>query len=228
MSYLNRMLATSISLIMVGSLIACNFEQTREVGMTPEQGESATTEGERRSAVREDGAASLEDLQTGEELDYYLREFSRLGYEIQDVAQAGNQTTYELRERKKTEGSEAAKAEDALKRYEVTLTQPNDENRIRNIDVRELNVLAADQQMRDERVQEVRTKVQNLEPGKTPTQYLPELNQLGTVQSYKLHKNNRATVELEADNKRFTIQMNVEPNTEKVTSFELEKDIIAL
>ncbi len=213
MKAFQNIFAVSLALLTIGSLAACNFEQTRQVGQQPgaESERGATDEtAEGRAAVQEE--AGLNDLEPGQNLAYYNREFERRGFEVYDVKRRGdNEMVYDLRRDDE--------------RYHVRLTRRGDE--VSDVEVQQAQRLGEQQRSQNQQVAALVQEIQNLQPGKKPTEYINQLSEHGKVTEFNWD-DDKAEIQLETRDKRASveIQMQVNPQTEQVTRIDVEEDDI--
>lgn len=171
--------------------------------------ESTPTMG--RSEVREVMSSSLQDLKEGHPASYYVGEFERLGYKISAADYQPEQTRYELKKGTTID--------------EVTLIHPMGRSTVSQIQVKQLGWFSANATNKDMATQTLRQELTLLKTGKKPEEYIPLLEKYGTVSEYKLNREN-AKIRLSDHNRHYKIQLNINPETQKVTSIELEKGFL--
>lgn len=202
---LKHLFAAGLVLLSVNALSGCTVQReevTREeVPMAPQ---------EERPVAGEPGAATnLQELQPGQPLSYYTRQFEQMGYQVRDIDYQDGRVVYDL------------SRDDRM--HQVTLTQPAGENRVQDIQTRELRGVAMDGERRDQAAQRLSQQIDQLPTGRRPVEYISMLNQYGTVTEYRL-RDDEATINLEANNRRYRITMDVDPGRQTVTDINLDRE----
>lgn len=222
---MKEMMAMSLVLMAVTGFTGCNMGRPPETGMAPEEEGVMTPEEQMAEAERqrlgEDGMAegertvsepvsNIENLQSGQPLSYYNQQLERMGYTIHDMDRSDDQVIYRVGKDRNI--------------YQVTLTQPMDTRQVRDVDVKQLREWTVTSQRQDPQAQRVLQQVEQMAPGKKPVEYLPQLGNIGTVTDYKLD-DDKATVHLETNNKRYKILMDVDASRNTVTDVKLEQPV---
>lgn len=147
---------------------------------------------------------SVENLQPGKQLTYYLQQFKQMGYRIQKVdnSQSGRVVYYLNRDNKN---------------YKVSLIEPAGSKDVQKIETKEVSGMGETASATKDMVS---NHLASLSPGKNPVDYVPAIDKWGKVTEYKLHKDH-ADVNLEANNKNYKITMDIDPANQTVTRFKL-------
>lgn len=226
MKPLNQFLALSLAVMTVGTLAACN-QAGREVGMGQDEAADTTVnvdtgESERQSAVRgtsEGTAGHLADLKPGQPLSYYTQQFEQQGYEVVDMNRQGDRVTYDLMKR----GATAGEQQD---RHRVELMRPQGQENVSDVRVaqgRQFNT----RDQKDQQTSQMVQKIEQLKPGKKPIEYLTQLTQFGQVREYQMDED-KATVELEANDKTYNVEMALQgaENQQTVSNIQVDENNI--
>lgn len=210
--FAQRFVAMSLVLAAISGFSACTMqrEEVTEETIVPEEQTALELEGEQPVARQTGETQDLNNLQSGQPISYYTTQFERRGYQVQDVDYQNDRVVYDLTQNNR--------------RHQVTLLRPEGQTRVERVETRELRRVAQDQQQ-DQEHQKVVQAIQNLEPGKRPVEYLTSLSQVGTIREYQLD-GDRASVELEANNRQYDIEMIVNPNQQTVSSIEMDRNRI--
>lgn len=221
---MNKFLAMSLVLVMAGSLAACNQANRGELGANRTTMDQELASGQSEVRGR---AASLEDMEEGHTLDYYLSQFEQQGYDVADVQRQGNGWLYDLR---RNNGQE---------RFLVTLQKDENSNQINDINVDKLERIDISQ---NQDAKQLANRLSQLKAGKQPAEYFTELSHVGTITDYKLNDDsakitilsdmgttsraNQAEVREAAKDRdlEFHVNMDVDPATNKVVVIKVDQD----
>jgi hypothetical protein len=227
-----QLFAISLVLLTVGSLTGCTVsrERTTERTVVPEEeaannveqpvatndiesdtmeepavGTGGTTAEERNVSMPSD----LQNLPTGRDNAYYRQQLESLGYSITNSRQQDNRYVYDV-----TKGG---------RQYQVGLVQSGGNNRAERIVVTPMEGTGTGAggttATGTRSTQSVTQQITNLQPGRKPAEYIPALERIGTVTEYRL-RDNRADFRVQANNKNYNVSMNVDPNTQNVTTIK--------
>jgi hypothetical protein len=246
--------ASTLMILMAGSLTACSTNQNRTASEAPIVGQGEMNQpvnyqatAEQDSASAQESATQLKNLKPGQPVSYYSNEFSRLGFNTVDVNTMREQRTYDLR-----------KGQD---RYVVSLITPDNQEQVSQIDIQQYRLedgtnrqdtnMATDTEHRtttdrtttenagtDQATQTSRTTTtsrnvgtalpelkNNLKPGKQPHEYISAVAKYGRVHEYDAD-NKEAEIEFEGkDKERYQIHMTVDPQTQKVTQIDVDQPV---
>lgn len=212
MNSMKRFLAVSLVLATMSGFSACTVarEQTTERTVTPPEqptaapGEAVGNEME-QPVARPVSAMKLQQLKPGQPVSYYVQQFERMGYRVQDVDYQDDRIVYTVSKENTME--------------QVTLMKPTAQNVVQNVQVREMQPAAATSAGQAEKVT---TQIQQLQPGKKPEEYIPMLDKYGTVTDYKLRRD-RAVVRLQSGRAHYRVTMNLNPGNQNVTNIQVER-----
>jgi hypothetical protein len=244
---LNHLLAGSLMVVMVGTLSACSStgnRTTSETQRTTQEGVNQpvnyqATADQNANMTPEENKNALKNLQTGQPLSYYNNEFNHLGFSVAHSTTMNDQHTYDLRK-----GDE---------RYMVTLSKPDDQDRVNKVDVRELRSLtsttsittatnentdnnnnqnnnqANTHKTNDQDKQEVSAttkEIESLQTGKKLHEYISTIDsKYGNVTEYSSNKDN-AEIEFENSKKHYyQVNFKLDPNTQKVTDIKVNRNV---
>lgn len=215
-----RFLAVSMLLATIGSLSACTVtrEETQverevpeeRVTVTEEEAPMAEREVARRPMTTQETTQALQNLQPGQTVSYYTQQFERMGFRTQDVDYQDDRVVYDLMRDNQA--------------YQVSLIRPAEGERVQRIESRQLRQVAAGRQAQDQQSQRIVQQIQQLQPGKRPAEYIPMVDRFGKVTEYELRQS-QATIEMEANNKRYHINMNLDPSGQTVRTISVDQRI---
>lgn len=213
-------LATTLAVLTIGGLSACQrgdigeqagYQPGMEEQVSEQPGQVAETE----QAVREGAAPDMEQLQgleSGRNVNWYVSEINRMGWEITDINRTGDEFVYELR----SNGERA----------DLTLTVPEGEQTVQSIDVQERQQVTQQQMQQDPEVQAVVTRVQQIEAGQTPYDYINSFSQVGRVTEFQWDVgSNDAEIEVAVGEREFEFNLNVDPQTNRVTEIDMHEEV---
>lgn len=202
-----KYIATSIALVLLAGFSSCTYgpEGTRDQATGVADRGTAGAPGDTTTGAQ---AQSLEDLEAGQSMDYYNRQFSEMGYTIDDVRRTNGRVTYDL-----------TGQNDQSYRVELQTDQQGQE--VSDINVQERRRTMGQAAREDEEFLRVREQVnQIIEPGEPVITYLPQLEEIGRVTEFD-RDDNSATVDLEVNNNQYTIEMQLRNN--QVSSVEVDE-----
>jgi len=227
---LNHLLASSLMIVMVGSLSACSHAGNKTTAETQTGQEGVNyqaTADQNANTTPEENKNTLKNLQTGQPLSYYNTEFNRLGFSVAHSTTMNDQHTYDLRK-----GDE---------RYMVTLSTPDNQDQVNKVDVRELRSLTStttittatntdnnNQANNKDNKQEVSAttkEIEGMQTGKKLHEYISTIDsKYGNVTEYSSNDNN-AEIEFENNKKHFyQVNFKLDPNTQKVTDIKVNRN----
>lgn len=220
-----RLLAVSLVVFMIGGLSACTTarEQVSERTVIEDEGQQedvgalgtdTTDMAERpvaqtdqtdtgmreRTMVTTTDVSDIENLQTGQPASYYTDQFRRMGYQVQSTNRQGDRVIHTL-----LKGNE---------RVQVTLNRASGQDRIQSIDARPITGATTTA------AGNIPQRIQQLQTGKRPVEYIPMLDEMGTVTEYRLQRD-RAIVNMEANNRRYGVTLNLDPNRQTVNRIQV-------
>ncbi len=209
-----RLFAISLMLLSVTGLSACNrTEETRisreETTVEPDERTAATTQ-EDATAERPVGANqrdSLSNLEAGRQVSYYTQEMENRGYRVRNADYRDDRVVYQADKDNRT--------------HEVTLMLSEDGRRVERVMERDARQMESAFRENPE-AQRISQQVQQLQPGKKAVEYIPTVSQWGRVTEYELDRD-EAKIAFEANNRRYQINMDVDPNTQVVRTIEMQR-----
>lgn len=221
-------LATSLGILTVATLGACNRAQN--VPMGEQQGTSQVREeaGQQRQYGEADIKQELDNLQPGQTVSWYTSQFAQMGLNVVDARWSQDEVRYELQRGKeryranlKLTPEQAAQADQAG----METRQPTDMamRRVDDINVSKMHFgwigRESDQQMTS-----LVNKLEALPTGKQPIEYIPIVSQYGKVTSFDQHEKDADIRFQDKTGREFEVQMDVNRNDNKVTSIDVNKE----
>jgi hypothetical protein len=215
---LNNLLASSVLILLAGSLSACSQSghntsagvQTGQEGVNYQE----TAEQTSTNMTPEENKSALKNLQTGQPLSYYGNEFNRLGFSVAHSASMNDQHTYDLRK-----GTE---------RYMVTLTTPDNQDQVNRVDVRELRTIGIANPTKDTSQEVAATikDIQSLQTGKKPYEYIPAIaSKYGDVKEYSSN-DKKAEIEFEnSKNHYYQVHFTLNPTNQRVSDIKVDQNV---
>ncbi len=204
-----KTIATSLALVLLAGFSSCTYgpEGTREPARgVAERGVTGT--GETTPGVQ---VGSLEDLESGQSMDYYNRQFSEMGYTIENARRINSRLIYDL-------------ADQNDQHYRVELHQDPQSTEVTRINVQERRRTTGQAAREDEEFLRVREQIrQAVQPGEPVITYLPRLEEIGMVTEFD-RDDDRATVDLRINDNEYTVEMQLNPSNHRVSSVEVHED----
>jgi hypothetical protein len=164
----------------------------------------AAPQGTQRATSQED---NLMNLRPGQSVGYYVSEFTRQGYDVERATRFSDRSVYEL-----NKGNQ---------HYRVNLAH-DENNQVNRYEIRPIQVTSGATATNDQTFLNVQKQIRDIiKPGKQPVTYIPQLQKVGNVTQYtKMGPD--ATIQLEANNRQYVIQMDLNPNNGQVQTVQVE------
>lgn len=226
-------LATSLSLMTVVTLSACNQTQERQISVEREgaEGVGQVREDESASLSNQQVADRLEGLQSNQPLDWYTQEFQRMGLQVVDVSTRENNVRYDLRRGDQRflvtlelDEEQMATQDQAGREVATQRTTDLSNRRVQDVQVDQFTVGRLDEQQGDQQVTALMSQLEQLQTGKQPVEYISDISRHGRVTEYEW-SGNTAEIEFEdPSGRQFTVDMNVDENTNRVTSIDVNRE----